>query len=119
MTVSAKIEHASPENVFLFLREPAGGWKRIRMQAEDAPPEYMHYLSGVQTDLTYYVDTGGQRSEQYRIRVFDLTRIESIDVDYAYPVHTGLENKTEKNGGDIIAPEGTRVRLNITFNRPV
>ena len=119
VAVSVKTTEAPQENVFLFLQGPAGGWGRIRMQAEGAPPEYMHYLSGVQTDITYYVDAGDKRSRQFRIRVFDLIRIESIDVAYEYPAHTGIENKTEKNSGDITAPEGTRVRLHITFDRPV
>ena len=119
VTVSARMAANRPEDVFLYLQSAQGGWNRVRMQAEDASLEYLHYLSGVQKDTTYYVATGAMRSEQYRIRVFDLIRIESIDVSYFYPEHTGLEDKTEKDGGDIIAPEGTRVRLDIGFSRPV
>lgn len=119
VTVSARMAADRPENVFLYLQSAQGGWNRIQMQAEDASLEYLHYLSGVQNDMTYYVATGAMRSEHYRIRVFDLIRIESIDVSYSYPEHTGLEDKTEENGGDIIAPEGTRVRLDIRFSRPV
>ena len=65
------------------------------------------------------MDSGAARSRPYSIKVFDLTRVETIDIEYIYPEYTGIENKTEKNGGDIIAPEGTRVQLQITFNGPI
>ena len=89
------------------------------MRADDSATEYLYYLPGVANDISYYVTGGGARSRQYRIQVFDLPRVETIDVDYIYPDHTGLENKTEENAGDIIAPEGTQVRLQIAFNRPI
>jgi len=119
VTVIARIKDAPSDDVFLYLQEKAADWKRIQMQAEDSSPEFMHYLSSVTTDTAYYVDIGTNRSRQYRIRVFDLPRIETIDVDYVYPAHTGMKNKTEKDAGDIIAPEGTGVRLHIAFNRPI
>ena len=89
------------------------------MRADEATTDYLYYLPGVANDISYYVDSGGGRSRQYRIQVFDLPRVETIDVDYIYPDYTGMENKTEKNGGDIIAPEGTQVRLHIAFNGPI
>jgi hypothetical protein len=119
VTVIARVEDAPSEKVFLYLQEQAADWKHIQMQAEDSSPEFMHYLSSVTTDTTYYVDIGTSRSRQFRIRVFDLPRIETIDVEYVYPAHTGMKNKTEKDAGDIIAPEGTGVRLRIKFNRPI
>jgi hypothetical protein len=119
VTVVARIENAPSGEVFLHLQAQAADWKRIRMQAEDSEREFMHYLSAVTTDTTYFVDIGTRRSRQYRIRVFDLPRIETIDVAYVYPAHTGMKNKTEKDAGDIIAPEGTGVRLHIAFNRPI
>ena len=119
VTVSVETTNTSPESLSLFIRETAGEWKHIRMQAEGTPPEYRHYLSGIQTDMTYYVDADTDRSRQYRIQVYDLIRIESIDVAYEYPPYTGIANKTETNAGDITAPQGTRVHLHIAFNRPV
>lgn len=119
VAVTATIENVSSKEVFLYLREDASGWKRVPMRADDSTTEYLYYLRGVANDISYYVDSGDGRSRQYRIQVFDLTRVETIDVDYMYPDHTMLENKTEKNAGDIIAPEGTKVRLHIAFNRPI
>jgi len=119
VAVTATIENVPSKKVFLHLRGKASEWKRVPMQADDSTTEYLYYLPGVANDISYYVDSGGDRSRQYRIEVFDLPRIETIDVDYMYPDHTGMENKTEKNAGDIIAPEGTKVRLHIAFNLPI
>jgi hypothetical protein len=119
VAVTATIEKVSSKKVFLYLQENASEWKRVPMRADDSTTEYLYYLRGVANEISYYVDSGGTRSRQYRIQVFDLPRVETIDVDYMYPDHTGMENKTEKNAGDIIAPEGTKVRLHIAFNRPI
>jgi hypothetical protein len=119
VAVTATTENVSSKKVFLNLRENASEWKRLPMRADDSTTEYLYYLRGVANDTSYYVDSGGGRSRQYRIQVFDLPRVETIDVDYIYPDHTGMEKKTEKNAGDIIAPEGTKVRLHIVFNRPI
>ncbi len=119
VAVTATIENVPAKKVFLYLREKASEWKRVPMRADDSTTEYLYYLPGVANDVSYYVDSSGGRSRQYRIQVFDLPRVETIDVDYMYPDHTGMENKTEKNAGDIIAPEGTKVRLHIAFNRPI
>ena len=48
-----------------------------------------------------------------------MRRIEQIDVDYLYPEYTGLKNKTVKDQGDVIAPQGTRIRLHADFNKTV
>ena len=96
-------------------KTPLNG-KRLPMMIDEATHDYLYYLPGVTHDISYYVGSGDDRSSQYRIEVFDLIGVETINVDYFYPEYTGIEDKTEKNSGDIIAPEGTRVELHIAFN---
>jgi hypothetical protein len=119
VTIAAAIKRAWPRAVFLHMREAGAQWRRVPMQNSDAPKAFHYLLSGVSGDMDYYVASGYGRSRQFRIQVFDLTRVESIDVAYRYPVYTGMENRTQENSGDISAPEGTRVQLQVTFNRPV
>jgi hypothetical protein len=115
----ASIENAVPKQVDLHLNSGPAGWRRIPMTREGAAHTYVHFLSSVQDDVTYYVDIGVQRSDEYRIAVFDMPRVEQIAVDYAYPDYTGLQNKTVRNRGDVTAPAGTRITLHAVFNKAV
>ncbi|MBT8334945.1 MAG: hypothetical protein KJP19_10970 [Deltaproteobacteria bacterium] len=119
IAITARLENVASKKVFLYLQEKTEQWKRVPMQVDESTADYLYYLPGVANDISYYVDSGEGRSKQYQIKVFDLTRVETIDVDYIFPEYTGIENKTEKNGGDIIAPEGTKVKLHISFNGPI
>lgn len=119
VAIAAAMENGTSKNAFLYLRENGSEWKRVPMRIDETTSDHLYYLPEVTTDISYYVDSGTARSRQYSIKVFDLTRVETIDIEYFYPEYTGIENKTEKNGGDIIAPEGTRVQLQITFNGPI
>ena len=42
-----------------------------------------------------------------------------IDVKYDYPPGVGLDSHTEQDGGDIFAPAGTKVRLEITADKAI
>ena len=119
VAITATLKNVKSKKVFVYLRENASEWKRVPMRIDEATTDYLYYLPEVTNDISYYVDSGEGRSSQYRIQVFDLTRVETIDVNYIYPEYTGIEDKTEKNGGDIVAPEGTQVQLHITFNGPI
>jgi hypothetical protein len=119
VAITARLENDRSQNVFLHLSDQASEWKRVPMQIDETTSDHLYYLSEVTDDLSYYVSIGAAESRQYRIKVYDLTRVETIDINYIYPEYTGIENKTEKNGGDIIAPAGTRVQLRVTFDGPV
>ena len=119
VAIAARLEKSGAQNVFLHLRDQASEWKRVPMRIDETTSDHLYYLSEVTADLSYYVSSGAVESRRYRIKVYDLTRVETIDIDYIYPEYTGMVNKTEKNGGDIIAPAGTRVQLRITFDGPI
>ena len=46
-------------------------------------------------------------------------RVESIDLHYDYPPFTGLASRDDRDGGDIYAPAGTRVRMRVRADRPI
>jgi hypothetical protein len=120
VTIIATVKNAFPEQVHLYIQKDRVNWEPLPMQQEgkrEGP--YTCYVSSIKDDLSYYVDIGLDRSRQYRISVFDIPRIEQIDVEYLYPKYTGMEDKTEEKGGDIVAPEGTRIVLHVTFNKPI
>ena len=115
----ARIENASPQQVDLYLQNDQAGWNRVAMKREGSEPTYVYLLPSVKKEVAYYVDIGVKRSDRYRIAVFERPRVEQLAVGYEYPPYTGLQNKSVENGGDVTAPEGTRITLQATFNKPV
>ena len=115
----ARVANAVPTQVDVYLQTDSANWNRAPMTREGVGNTYVYFLAAVNEDVAYYVDIGVKRSDQHRISVFDLPRVERIDVDYVYPEYTGLKNKTIKDRGDIIAPQGTRITWHAVFNKAV
>jgi len=115
----ARTTNVVPEKAEVYLLTGSESWDRVPMRQEGAENTFAHFLAAIQKDVTYYVDIGVKRSERYTISVLDMPRVERIAVDYVYPEHTGLKNRTIEDGGDVIAPEGTRITLHPVFNKAV
>jgi hypothetical protein len=115
----ARIANAVPKQVDLYLQTDSAEWRRTPMTTEGDKNTYVYLLPMVKKDLSYYVDIGVKRSDQHRISVFDRPRVEQIELEYRYPEYTGLKNKTVRDQGDVIAPQGTRIRLHADFNKTV
>ena len=115
----ARVENAVPKQVNVYLQTDSADWRRVPMTSEGADNTYVYFLATVKKDVSYYVDIGVKHSDRHRISVFDLPRIEQIEVDYVYPEYTGLKDKTIKDNGDVIAPQGTRIRLRANVNKAV
>ncbi len=115
----ARVANADPKQVTVYLQTDSVDWNPVPMTPEGGENTYAYFLPAVEKDVSYYVDIGVKRSVQHRISVFDLPRVEQIDVDYVYPDYTGLKNKTVKGDGDVIAPQGTQVTLHAEFSKTV
>jgi hypothetical protein len=115
----ARIANAVPKQVDLYLQTDSVNWSRVSMTREGAENTYVYFLAALKKDVAYYVDIGLKRSDRHQISVFDLPRVEQITVDYVYPEYTGIKNKTVKDRGDVIAPQGTRITLHAAFNKAV
>lgn len=124
-TIVARVSNATPSEIQLRVQSDNVNWRELTMPQDGSGSDsasYSYYLPSVQEDLVYYINfeqNGEQRSEQYRISLYDLPKVEKIDVVYAYPTYTGIENNSEEDAGDMLVPEGTEVELLITFNKNV
>ena len=96
----------------------AGGEQRtVPMTAVEGA--FLLEIPSVDRTFTYTVTAGAARSEDYTVTAVFPPRIERIDLHYAYPSFAGLAPRDERDGGDIYAPAGTRVRLSIHTDKPV
>jgi hypothetical protein len=124
-TIIVRIENASPDDVSLRMQTDQLNWYDVSMRRDGSGSDgaaFSYYMPAVEEDTEYYVSVehdGEQRSRQYRISLYDLPRAEQIDVAYAFPDYTGLENYDEEDAGDMVVPEGTQVTLSMAFNKAV
>ncbi len=97
---------------------PPGEWERQLMIASDSAGQFGLRLFDVATLTEYYVEAGDLRSETFRLRVTDLPYVSELSFVYEYPAYTGLPPDTIVNGGDIVAPAGTRVHMSVGTTMP-
>jgi hypothetical protein len=76
-------------------------------------------LESVDRTFKYKVIAGGVSSNQYTVTAMFPPRVKRIDVHYQYPSFSALAPRTEEDGGDIYAPAGTRITLQIHTDKPV
>ena len=125
VTVIARVSNATPGAVNLRLQDDNVNWRDYSMSRDGGGSEsvtYSYFIPSLQEDTTYYVtfhERGEQSSPQYQISLFDLPRVEQIDLAFDYPAYTGIEDMLEEDSGDMIVPEGTVVDLTVTFNKAV
>ncbi len=119
VTLLVTAENMSPEQVNLFLQTDRLHWKSVPMHQEAEEQSYIHYLSEVTQDIHYYIDTGSERTRQYRISVVEHPHVTQLQIEYLYPPYTGLESTIKQGTGNINALVGTEVVLHVTFNKPI
>src|SRR5262245_30821535 len=96
----------------------ANGQQRAVPMAASADG-YEYAFESVDRSFSYYVAAGAARSARYTVTPLHPPRVERIDLHYDYPSFAGLPPRDEKDGGDIYAPAGTRVRLRIQADKPI
>lgn len=86
--------------------------RRTRMAAE-GDDRFATGFSSVPASFTYHVELAGRRSADYAVTLLAFPRVSRIDLTYDFPDFTKLASRTEKDGGDIYAPAGTRVHFSV------
>ncbi|MDP2140817.1 MAG: hypothetical protein Q8L20_08385 [Gammaproteobacteria bacterium] len=124
-TIVARVTNATPSDIQLRIQTDNVNWQDLTMRQDGSGSDsasYSYFMPSVQENLVYYVNfvqNGEQRSEQFRISLYDLPKVEQIDLAYQYPQYTGIANNEEEDTGDMLVPEGTQVELKVTFNKNV
>lgn len=125
VTIIARVVNAIPGSINLRLQNDNVNWRDVTMNLDGSGSEsatYSYFIPSLEEDTNYYVnfdEAGEQSSEQYQITLFDLPKVDQIDLDFDFPEYTLLEDFLEENSGDMVVPEGTVVDFQVTFNKPV
>jgi len=84
--------------------------RRERMSPEGSN-RFAATFKSVPASFTYHVQLASRRSADYRVTLLEPPQVARIDLSYDFPAFTRLPARSETDGGDIYAPEGTRVHL--------
>lgn len=76
-------------------------------------------FESVDRTFRYKVTAGNATSAEYTVTALFAPRVKRIDLHYTYPSFTKLEPRVDEDAGDIYAPAGTRVRVQVHTDKPV
>jgi hypothetical protein len=107
----------APTTDFLTEDRQEGGWLPNEMEPTTQPGEFLYRIFDVRDTLRYYVRAGAELSPIYTIIPLDAPEIEEIRLTYHYPAELGLSPKQEIGTGDVYAPTGTQVELEVVASQ--
>jgi hypothetical protein len=87
--------------------------------ARDDQGRFTVTLEDVKASFAYSVAAARARSPEYTITVVRPPRVERIDLQFEYPRGLGLTARTEEDSGDIYGPQGTKVTVKVTADKPI
>jgi hypothetical protein len=119
VAVTAELSGFKGSEAFVVMRDGKGEWRRWSMSSAQKGDGFEAVLFDVSVATDYYVESGEVRSPTYRIEVVDAPFVKGLTLEYQYPAYTGLAPKRIEEGGDIVAPRGTLVRVIATPSSPV
>lgn len=86
----------------------------------DSSGAYVHSIPSIRGSIVYYAEAAGYRSRQYAVDVVDRPFVRSLRVRLTYPSYTKLPPRyLDDNVGDVTALAGTRISLDLAFNKDV
>jgi hypothetical protein len=118
--IGAQLKGFQAQRVRMFAKYASSSkWEQADMRPQTGGPGYEFLIAGVPESLDYYVEAGGVRSKQYRLKVVDLPGIKKLKVTYHFPGWTGMKDQVEDPGGDLRAVEGTDADVAVETDRPL
>jgi hypothetical protein len=96
----------------------ANGQQRVVPMAA-ADGGFVYGFESVDRSFQYKVAAGAAASQTYTVTALFPPRVKRIDLRYDYPSFSGLKPRAEQDGGDIYAPEGTRVRMLVHTDKAI
>lgn len=97
----------------------AANGERRTVAMTPAADGFEYVIGSVDRTFSYLVSAGSAQSSRYTVTALTPPHVERIDLHYIYPPFAGLAPRDERDGGDIYAPSGTRVRVSIHTDKPV
>ncbi len=119
VVIVARFDGEVPLDVALSYAAPGQERQRMPLTRNVDDVVFGGVLQDVRSDLLYHVEFAGQRSDSYKITVFDRPRLIQADARIVYPSYTNLPEKIVHDTRRISVVEGSQITLTFTLNKPV
>lgn len=93
-----------PDKVYLVLN------KKQYLLSKENPIHFSHVFKTVQKDIHFSFYAGGYYSDSYELKVIPAPRLVDFSVALDYPGYIKRSNETIQNTGDLVVPQGTRIK---------
>lgn len=81
----------------------------VRMRKKSIA-EFDYVFRNIQKDIEFSFEADGVKSDIFTLKVLPKPIVLSFSTDLDYPDYTGRKDETLDNTGDLVAPEGTRIK---------
>lgn len=120
LPISAELVGFAAQEAVLYVRlEGDAEYERMPMIPREDRSGFELRLFNLATPAEYYVEAQGVQSPVYAVEVLDLPYVDRLEMELIFPEYTGMEPQLYEDGGDVYAPEGTRVRIRAVPTMPI
>jgi hypothetical protein len=121
IVVLARFRIPGPAAAKVLTRVEGGkeGGSELPLSKSLGDPVYGGTLRTVERDLIYWVEFDGEKSGEFRLRVFEYPRLERADAVLRFPTYAGLPQREEPDVRRVTALEGSHVDIRFQLNKAV
>ncbi len=119
VVITATFRKKVPSEATLVVLPSDGGARRLPLARNLEDPVFGNSLASVEAETLYYVEYGEERTEQYRLEVFEYPALVRADASLDYPDYTALSDRVIKDTRRISAVEGTELVYRLWLNKPI
>lgn len=119
VVITATFRKKVPSEATLVVLPSDGGARRLPLARNLEDPVFGNSLASVEAETLYYVEYGEERTEQYRLEVFEYPALVRADASLDYPDYTALSDRVIKDTRRITAVEGTELTYRLWLNKPI
>ena len=119
VVVTATFGKRVPSEATLVVLSAEDGVRRLPLARNLEDPVFGNSLGAVDGETLYYVEYGEERTEQYRLEVFEYPALVRADALLDYPGYTGLSGRVIKDTRRVTAVEGTGLEYRLLLNKAV
>jgi hypothetical protein len=119
LVVLARFGGNLPPGVDLVINDAKSPARKIPLVKSLGDPMFGGSVPAVESDFTYHVSYGGEKTREFNVKVFEHPRLTRADVDLKYPTYTKQPPKRIEDTRRVSAVEGTQLGLTLQLNKPV